>query len=591
MAKAGPELTRSGVIVTPVASVPVKGARVEVDRRLVATTGSNGHFYFTDAWHGSNPVTITVVAMGLARYELEGVTAAQSGDTLDVALSHKPTVEDVSPGPARQGLDSGATAGGGSSAGSGRNRLSSPANCGGYTSNVTPPSSILVLEFSQHTASGAPVAGTETGIFQVPFETYVDDVLPNEWISGWDTQALDAGAMAVKTYGWYWIDNWRGGTYKGQCYNVDDSTDYQRYIPGLSASTTNAAIAATWNTIATRSGAIFEASYQATLTGSTSEACGAGLSNYPDTLSQWGSQNCAALGDEWQEILSIYYPGVAFAAADVSFQMFTISATGNLYERPWNGGWGAWSDLSNPGVTLSGTPGDVYDPTSSTLLVFAVGSNGVIYERAWNGSWGAWQVFGSNFRGGVTAIYQNGQLDLFAVSATGNLYERAWSDGWGAWWDVSNPGVTLSGTPGVAYDPTDRTLQAFAVGSNGVIYERAWSGSWGAWQVFDSTFRGGVTLIYQNGQLDLFAVSATGNLYERAWSDGWGAWWDVSNPGVTLGGTPGVAYDPVTGTFQVLAVGSNGVIYERAWSGTWGAWQEFGRVFSGGASVVEDNAG
>jgi hypothetical protein len=65
----------------------------------------------------------------------------------------------------------------------------------------------------------------------------------------------------------------------------------------------------------------------------------------------------------------------------------------------------------------------------------------------------------------------------------------------------------------------------------------------------------------------------------------------VSNPGVTLGGTPGVAYDPVTGTFQVLAVGSNGVIYERAWSGTWGAWQEFGRVFSGGASVVEDNAG
>ncbi|MFE7100642.1 SpoIID/LytB domain-containing protein, partial [Streptomyces erythrochromogenes] len=188
-------------------------------------------------------------------------------------------------------------------------------NCGGYSSDSTPPSTIRVLRYAQHTSVGAPVPGTEIGVVNVPFQEYVKDVLPSEWVTSWQTASLQAGAMAVKTYAWYWVNNWRGGSYGGTCYNVDDSINYQRYIPGSSTSVTNAAVQSTWNSVMTRNGSVFQASYQATLTGNTSEACGTGLSRYPNTLSQWGSQNCALSGHSWQSILGAYYPGMSVAGS------------------------------------------------------------------------------------------------------------------------------------------------------------------------------------------------------------------------------------------------------------------------------------
>ncbi|MGW2672813.1 SpoIID/LytB domain-containing protein, partial [Streptomyces sp. NPDC001272] len=186
-------------------------------------------------------------------------------------------------------------------------------NCGGYSSDSTLPSTIRVLRYAQHTSVGAPVPGTEIGVTTVPFQEYVKDVLPSEWVTSWQPTSLQAGAMAVKTYAWYWINHWRGGSYNGACYNVDDSINYQRYIPGSSTSVTDSAVQSTWDSVMTKSGSVFQASYQATLTGSSSEACGTGLSRYPDTLSQWGSQNCALAGYSWQSILGAYYPGLSIS--------------------------------------------------------------------------------------------------------------------------------------------------------------------------------------------------------------------------------------------------------------------------------------
>ena len=59
----------------------------------------------------------------------------------------------------------------------------------------------------------------------------------------------------------------------------------------------------------TNGGQIVEASYQATLTGNTNEACGAGLSNYPGVMSAWGSQNCAWVGTPGPRFCPINYPG------------------------------------------------------------------------------------------------------------------------------------------------------------------------------------------------------------------------------------------------------------------------------------------
>src|SRR6202035_4838312 len=90
---------------------------------------------------------------------------------------------------------------------------------------------------------------------------------------------------------------------------------------------TTAAVVATWDTIMTNGGQIVEASYQATLTGNTDEACGAGLSNFPGVMSAWGSENGALAGDTCQQILSIYYPGEELSTiAPPVIQSFTASS-------------------------------------------------------------------------------------------------------------------------------------------------------------------------------------------------------------------------------------------------------------------------
>ena len=96
-------------------------------------------------------------------------------------------------------------------------------------------------------------------MFQVPFETWVENVLASEWIPSWGPDSLAAGAMAARPYAWYFVKNWpRQGTYNGACYNVDDSTNYQRYVPGVTFDSTITAALATWNTIMANGGQIVE---------------------------------------------------------------------------------------------------------------------------------------------------------------------------------------------------------------------------------------------------------------------------------------------------------------------------------------------
>ncbi|GAB3282363.1 hypothetical protein GCM10027563_12210 [Parasphingorhabdus pacifica] len=181
--------------------------------------------------------------------------------------------------------------------------------CTGHDSDLTPPSEIRVLIHAEHDSDGWGVDGTEIGVRTVPFREYVQDVLPSEWPATWPGESLRAGAIAVKNYAWYWTQNWRGGEYEGECYDVDDSIAYQRYIPGNNALTSNIAITSTWNLAARKDGEIFSTGYRATLTGNTDEACGAGREDRPDLLSQWGSRACAREGRTAQEIVRMYYPG------------------------------------------------------------------------------------------------------------------------------------------------------------------------------------------------------------------------------------------------------------------------------------------
>ncbi|MEV5570595.1 peptidase inhibitor family I36 protein [Spirillospora sp. NPDC052269] len=160
--------------------------------------------------------------------------------------------------------------------------------------NTRTPSSILVYRVSQRRVE------------RVDFKTYVKNVLPNEWMAGWPRESLKAGAMAVKSYGWYWAMHSSRKTPWKQCFDVYDTDSSQVYHPGSATSSTNAAVDATWSTRMTRSGSIFQAQYC-----SYPAACRDYRTG--QWMSQNGSRDLAKSGWGYAGILHHYYNGIALS--------------------------------------------------------------------------------------------------------------------------------------------------------------------------------------------------------------------------------------------------------------------------------------
>lgn len=172
---------------------------------------------------------------------------------------------------------------------------SAPTGCKTDGTNSSLPTTILVYEV----AAGRVV--------RVSFKDYVKDVLPNEWISSWPAESLNAGAMAVKSYGWYRALHSISKTSGGQCYDVKDNTADQVYKPGSAKASTSAAVDRTWSTRMTRSGNILQAHYCSTTT-----ACGSYVVG--DWMSQYGSRDQANAGKSYSTILRYYYDDIVLTS-------------------------------------------------------------------------------------------------------------------------------------------------------------------------------------------------------------------------------------------------------------------------------------
>jgi hypothetical protein len=172
--------------------------------------------------------------------------------------------------------------------------LGSTGSCTTDGTNSKLPTSILVYRVSLGRVD------------RVDFKTYVKNVLPNEWVTSWPDASLEAGAVAVKSYAWYWALHSTRKTPGGQCYDVADNTNDQVYRPSSAQSSTSGAVDRTWSTRMTRSGSILRAHYCATTT-----ACGGWVDG--DWLSQYGSRDLANDGKSYQAILRHYYSDVALS--------------------------------------------------------------------------------------------------------------------------------------------------------------------------------------------------------------------------------------------------------------------------------------
>ncbi len=112
------------------------------------------------------------------------------------------------------------------------NKLTS---CSAHNSEVTPPATIRIYDEPSNTVTIRD------------FKTYVKEVLPNEWFASWEMEALQAGAMAVRNFGW-WATTHGPLRYapNGQCYDVR-SDDYSRAgEPGSAEPRTTEAVDSIW---------------------------------------------------------------------------------------------------------------------------------------------------------------------------------------------------------------------------------------------------------------------------------------------------------------------------------------------------------
>ena len=134
----------------------------------------------------------------------------------------------------------------------------------------------------------------------IEFKEYVKGVLPNEWHVKWDSEALKAGAVAVKNYAWSKVvvgaPLW-------------DCTWSQVYDPGKRTDKTDRAVEETWGWwLVTETGDPLRTFYNA-----NAEGCDTQPEN---CMSQVDSQVLADEGMAWDYILLKYYKGLLVKYAE-----------------------------------------------------------------------------------------------------------------------------------------------------------------------------------------------------------------------------------------------------------------------------------
>lgn len=166
------------------------------------------------------------------------------------------------------------------------------ASCSGWTSTANPPPTIRVL---RHRTDR---------VVTVNFQRYVITVMGKEWPSYLPFQVIEAGAVAVKQYGWYHtLQGHQKVSRRGECYDVVDSTRDQIYKPHKARVRRihRRAVAATWNTTLIKRGRFFMTGYRRGL----KRRCGRDATGYK--LFARSATKCARGGHDWLSILQIYY--------------------------------------------------------------------------------------------------------------------------------------------------------------------------------------------------------------------------------------------------------------------------------------------
>lgn len=480
-------------------------------------------------------------------------------------------------------------------------------SCTGYRSQTTPPSSIRVL-----------LTATNT-IVTVGFETYVENVLPNEWVPSWDGEALKAGAVAAKSYAWFWVNHYGGylnTRTPSTCFDVTDDTFFQVYRANSAQTRTNDAVQQTWSVIARDADTheVRQTFYRSGLTSTPSkDTCGAGANG--STMSQYGTQACATGNKTFTQILNTYYFAVpanqipALELATATLGPVSAPRPGQVvlsdlntlvaYRRDGHGNilaaaqpapgnrFGTWGVI-NRGPVFAGQP-VALKATNNTLVVYAHSGTSILGngQPAVGAAFSGWSAVGA---GSPTVpkivsdpeviIAPGGGLVIYAVGDDGNVWGISQPSSGAAF----NPWQRLTSTGGFSGTPaalvTASGLIVLYVRNGAVIQGSGQSRRGGAFSSFGTIGSGTASVtatgdpsVFQAGDGTLSVVAgARGGDHSDLWMTGqpapgvrYGDWRQVSTTGTF---TSTVAVLPVSSTGPVVMYADNAGFVQGAQAAT-----------------------
>ncbi len=175
--------------------------------------------------------------------------------------------------------------------------LAAGGTCTGWSNEYVPPPTIRVYR------TFGPARGT---VQVVPFQQYVTTVVAAEFGPTAPTEALRAGAVAVKDYGWFYTMVWRGraAPHGAGCYDVQDNSWDQVYWPERyhANDRQRQAVLDTWPVSVRKNGGFLLTGYRPGVPGT---ACGVDADGW--RLYQASAYRCALQGMRYPEILRTYY--------------------------------------------------------------------------------------------------------------------------------------------------------------------------------------------------------------------------------------------------------------------------------------------
>jgi hypothetical protein len=358
-------------------------------------------------------------------------------------------------------------------------------------------------------------------INRVSLDQYTQGVVPRESPASWRAAALQAQAIAARTYGRNAVES-----HTGSAYDICDTTSCQVYggLARLSAGgtrlfgeepSTNAATAATANQVLRYNGATIFAQFSASNGGWTS------YGGYPYLPHKADPYDNAASGDpylNWTQSVSVSSIASSFGLSRATRIEITQREGGGMWGGRvlqayvdgfypngnaahismsidtmrflFGGGRSNWFDIVSPGGGDQLPPnggGSIVAATSTSVQAAWVTAGGHLIFRQWTAGTGWAPEADLGTPPGETlkwdaslASWGSGHLDLAVVDSHNHLVTRAYAPdaGWSAWRPTS---IVAASSP-AAVDPIVGQLDIYYKGTDSRQYHVGWKQS-GGWSV------------------------------------------------------------------------------------------------------------